>query len=160
MPNPVDPRQLDTGTLALFVGQAAAGLVQDSLADQGFGDLRLSHGYVFQQLIDDEPTVGDLATRLAMTQQGASKAVAELEHLGYCERAPDATDARVRRVRLTDRGRAAVAATRRARAALDRRLADRFGQELLAEHRDLLARLLDELGATAAVRRRAVRPPR
>ncbi|MFK4227811.1 MarR family winged helix-turn-helix transcriptional regulator [Streptomyces sp. NPDC019890] len=158
MPPSLDPQQLDTGTLALFVGQAAAALVQEQLVDQGFGDLRFSHGYVFQHLIDDEPTVGELATQLAMTQQGASKAVAELERLGYCERTPDAADARIRRVRLTDRGQDAVVAARHARTALDQRLADRFGKQHLAEHRDLLARLLDELGGTAAVERRAVRP--
>ena len=158
MPPSLDPQQLDTGTLALFVGQAAAALIQERLAGQGFGDLRFSHGYVFQHLIDDEPTVGELATQLAMTQQGASKAVAELERLGYCERVSDAADARIRRVRLTDRGQEAVDAARHARAALDRRLAHRFGTQHLAEHRDLLARLLDELGGTAAVERRAVRP--
>ncbi|MEU3275652.1 helix-turn-helix domain-containing protein [Streptomyces antibioticus] len=70
---------MDTGTLALFVGHATAALVQGQLAEQGFGDLRFSHGYVFQHLIDEEPTVGELAAHLAMTQQGASKAVAELE---------------------------------------------------------------------------------
>lgn len=156
----LDPRQLDTGTLALFVGHAAAALVQEQLAGQGFGDLRFSHGYVFQHLIDDSPTVGELAVRLDMTQQGASKAVAELERLGYCERVADAADARVRRVRLTGRGRDALTASRRARAALEGRLADRFGEQDLAEHRDLLIRLLDDLGGTAAVERRAVRPPR
>ena len=40
------------------------------------------------------------------------------------------------------------------------RLAGRFGEQRLAEHRELLARLLYELGGTAAVQRRAVRPPR
>jgi DNA-binding MarR family transcriptional regulator len=158
MPPPLDPQQLDIGTLALFVGQAAAALVQEQLASQGFGDLRFSHGYVFQHLIDGEPTVGELATQLAMTQQGASKAVAELERLGYCERVPDAADARIRRVRLTDLGRQAVDAARHARTALDQRLAHRLGKQRLAEHRDLLVRLLGELGGTAAVQRRAVRP--
>src|SRR5213595_1161341 len=141
-----DPRQLDTGTLALFAGQAAAALVQEQLAGQGFGDLRFSHGYVFQHLIDGEPTVGELAAQLAMTQQGASKAVAELERLGYCKRFPGAADARVRRVRLTNRGWAAVSAARRARTALDQRLASRFGEQNMAGLRDTLARLLDELG--------------
>jgi DNA-binding MarR family transcriptional regulator len=160
MPPAVDQLQLDTGTLALFVGQAAAALVQEQLAAQGFGDLRFSHGYVFQHLIDGEPTVGELAAQLGMTQQGASKAVAELERFGYCERVADTADARVRRVRLTGRGQEAVAAARHARADVDERLARRFGERRLAEHRDLLARLLDELGGTAAVQRRAVRPPR
>lgn len=160
MASSLDPRSLDTGTLALFVGQAAAALVQERLADQGFGDLRFSHGYVFQHLIDGEPTVGELAARLAMTQQGASKVVAELEGLGYCERTPDASDARIRRVRLTVRGRDAVDVARGARTALEQRLADRFGEKRLGEHRNLLVRLLDELGGTPAVERRAVRPPR
>ena len=104
MPPAVDPLQLDTGTLALFVGQAAAALVQEQLAAQGFGDLRFSHGYVFQHLIDGEPTVGELAAQLGMTQQGASKAVAELERLGYCERVADAADARVAGSVRADRG--------------------------------------------------------
>ncbi|MFG2193522.1 MarR family winged helix-turn-helix transcriptional regulator [Streptomyces sp. NPDC048639] len=155
----VEPHELDTGTLALFVGFAAAGAVQDELSARGFGDLRFSHGYVFQHLIDGQPTVGELADRLDMTQQGASKAVAELERLGYAERVPDDRDARIRRVRLTARGREGVEAARTARAELDDRLAARFGKRKLAEHRTLLAGILDGLGGAAAVRRRDVRPP-
>ncbi|MER6439065.1 MULTISPECIES: MarR family winged helix-turn-helix transcriptional regulator [unclassified Streptomyces] len=155
-----DPLGLDTGSLALFTGFAAASAVQDALADEGFGDLRFSHGYVFQHLVDAEPTVGDLAAKLDMTQQGASKAVAELERLGYTERVPAPGDARVRLVRLTPRGRDAVAAARRARARLEERLALRCGPESLAESRRVLAELLEELGGAAAVRRRDVRPPR
>jgi DNA-binding MarR family transcriptional regulator len=95
-----------------------------------------------------------------MTQQGASKAVAELERLGYAERLPDPQDARVRRVTLTPRGHEAVAAARRARAALEDRLRQRFGAPALDAARALLADLLDTLGGAAAVRRREVRPPR
>jgi DNA-binding MarR family transcriptional regulator len=157
---PLAPLDLDTGTLALFVGFAAADDVQNRLAAEGFGDLRFSHGYVFQHLVEAEPTVGELAERLGMTQQGASKAVAELERLGYTERVPAPGDARVRLVRLTARGREAVAAARRARAALEERLRERCGADRLAEGRGLLAVLLDELGGTAGVRRRDVRPPR
>ncbi|WP_158893686.1 MarR family winged helix-turn-helix transcriptional regulator [Amycolatopsis anabasis] len=157
---PVEPRDLDTGTLALFVGFAAASGVQDELATRGFGDLRFSHGYVFQHLIGAHPTVGELAALLGVTQQAASKTVAELERLGYIERLADPGDARIRRVHLTARGRAAVSAARRARATLERRLRRRGGEERLEECRTLLAELLDELGGTAAVRHREVRPPR
>ncbi|MFE1313127.1 MarR family winged helix-turn-helix transcriptional regulator [Streptomyces sp. NPDC058755] len=127
MPPSAGPRQLDTGTLALFVGHAAALLVQEQLPQQGFGDLRFSHGHVFRHLIDDEPTVGEPAAHLAMNQHGASEAVAELERLGYCEHVPDAADVRIPRVRLTSRSQDAVVAARRARTALDQRLADRLG---------------------------------
>ncbi|MFE6857614.1 MarR family winged helix-turn-helix transcriptional regulator [Nocardia sp. NPDC057668] len=155
----LDPRSLDTGTLALFAGQAAAAQVQASLSEDGFGDLRMSHGYLFQHLIAGEPTITELAAHLSMTQQGASKAVAELERLGYCERTPDPSDARIRRIRLTPRGHAAVAAARRARAALETRLAARFGESHLAAQRTFLTELLAELGGIEAVERRAVLPP-
>ncbi|MFB4271748.1 MarR family winged helix-turn-helix transcriptional regulator [Nonomuraea sp. GTA35] len=157
---PVDPRDLDLGTLALFVGSAAASAVQEEMAAQGFTGLRVSHGYVFQHLVEEARTIGELAVRMEVTQQAASKVVAELEGLGYVERVPDPRDARIRRVRLTGRGRAAVAAARRARAAQENRLAERVGPERVEECRALLAELLDELGGAGAVRRREVRPPR
>ncbi|MFJ9411163.1 MarR family winged helix-turn-helix transcriptional regulator [Streptomyces sp. NPDC101393] len=164
MPEPSPPTvatdELDVGSLALFVGFAASHLVQEQLTEEGFGDLRFSHGYVFQHLVNDaRPTVGELAAKLDMTQQGASKAVVELERLGYVERIPDPQDARARRVVLTASGDRAVSAARRARKTLDERLAARFGADRLTEHRALLAQLLDELGGAAAVRRRSVRPP-
>ncbi|MEV0998086.1 MarR family transcriptional regulator [Nonomuraea sp. NPDC050202] len=157
---PVDPRDLELGTLALFVGSAAASAVQEEMAAQGFTGLRVSHGYVFQHLVEEARTIGELAVRMEVTQQAASKVVAELEGLGYVERVPDPRDARIRRVRLTGRGRAAVAAARRARAAQEDRLAERVGRERVEECRALLAELLDELGGAGAVRRREVRPPR
>ncbi|MEU5539845.1 MarR family winged helix-turn-helix transcriptional regulator [Streptomyces sp. NPDC020362] len=160
MHGPLEPHDLDLGSLALFAGFAATTAVQADLASMGFGDLRMSHGYVFQHLIDAQPTVSDLAAKLDMTQQGASKAVAELERLGYTERVQDAHDARIRRVVLTRRGREAVSAARRARAHLEARLRDRFGAEAFDAARGLLADLLDELGGTAAIQRRDVRLPR
>ncbi|MFB4284697.1 MULTISPECIES: MarR family winged helix-turn-helix transcriptional regulator [unclassified Nonomuraea] len=158
---PVLTGDLDTGTLALFVGFAAAEVVQQSLADQGFAGLRFSHGYVFQHLVGGGgPTVGELAPKLGVTQQAASKTVAELERLGYVERLADPGDARIRRVHLTRRGQEAVAAARRAREALEARLSGRGGKRRLEECRALLAELLDELGGAPAVRHREVRPPR
>ncbi|GAB2485626.1 MarR family winged helix-turn-helix transcriptional regulator [Nocardiopsis aegyptia] len=160
MPAPLDPDDLDTGTLALFVGSAAASAVQDHLTACGFDGLRMSHGYLFQHLIDGSPTIRDLAAALDMTQQGASKAVAELERLGYAERRPDPQDARIRRVALTPRGHEAVDAARRARAEMEERLRERLGAHGLDTARSLLGDLLDEFGGSEAVRRRRVRPPR
>jgi DNA-binding MarR family transcriptional regulator len=156
----LDPAALDVGHLALFVGYAFADTVMATLGDAGFADLRFSHGFVVQHLIDGARTIGELAERMAVTQQGASKAVAELQALGYVERGTDDEDARVRLVRLSARGREAVAATRRARERLQRRLAARTGEKTVADARRLLARLLDELGGAESVRRRRVTAPR
>ncbi|MEO3782031.1 MarR family transcriptional regulator [Actinocorallia sp. B10E7] len=153
------PGGLDIGSLALFVGFAAAERVREGMAGEGYGDLRFSHGYVFQHLIEEEPAISELAARLEMTQQGASKVVAELEGRGYVERFPSPSDARVRRVRLTSRGRDAVAAARRIRAGQEEALAAEYGAERLAEARALLVGLLETLGGAEAVRRRSVSPP-
>lgn len=160
MPPPLDPDDLDTGTLALFVGSAAASTVQERLTSDGFTGLRTSHGYLFQHLLGGSPTIRELAAALDVTQQGASKAVSELERLGYAERRPDPHDARVRRVALTRRGHGAVDAARRARADLEERLRERLGARGRDAVRALLRDLLDELGGTEAVRGRRVRPPR
>ncbi|MGC5038262.1 MarR family winged helix-turn-helix transcriptional regulator [Streptomyces sp. DT190] len=160
MREPVDPVGLDLGSLALFVGFAASSAVQADLASMGFGDLRMSHGYVFQHLIDAQPTVSDLAAKLDMTQQGASKVVAELERLGYVERRPSPRDARVRHVTLTSKGGEAVTAARRARERLEARLRERCDPAAFDVARTVLVDLLDELGGTEAVHRRDVRPPR
>ncbi|WP_434425757.1 MarR family winged helix-turn-helix transcriptional regulator [Nannocystis pusilla] len=159
-PARVDPRALDLGHLALFVGLAFADKAQAELAAAGFAELRFSHGFVIQHLIGAERTIGELATRLQVTQQAASKAVVELEALGYVERFADEADARVRRVRLTARGQAAVTRSRKARAALQRRLVARHGEAALAACQAVLADVLDTLGGADAVRSRRVLAPR
>jgi DNA-binding MarR family transcriptional regulator len=157
---PVDPKALDIGYLALFVGQAFADGVIDALAAAGHPALRFSHGFVIQHVIDADRTIGELAGRMNVTQQGASKAVAELETLGYLERVPDPADARIRRVRLSARGRAAVQVTRRAREKIEQDLARKVGGKELAQARVALGRMLDVLGGSEAVRTRKVRAPR
>lgn len=150
---------LDLGTLALFAGQAAADELMREMRGRGFDDVRFSQGYVFEHLIDAEPTIGDLAERLDITQQGASKVVVELERAGYAVRVSDAVDARVRRVRLTRRGREVIEAYRAARRRQEERLAERYGAERVRQARELLAEVLEGLGGADAVRRRDARPP-
>jgi len=156
----VEPRTLDVGYLGLFVGYAFASVVEEQLAREGYGDLRFSHGFLFQHLIEGPRTLGELAERLEVTQQAASKSVAELEGLGYVERVADPEDARVRRVRLSERGHAAVSASRRIRAEVEHRLEERHGARALAQARVLLSEVLDSLGGVSAVRARRVLPPR
>src|SRR3954471_6132740 len=94
--------ELDLSLAALLAGFALADEVQRRLADAGYPDARFAHGFVFQHLIPGPLAVSELSERLDMTAQGASKAVIELERLGYVQREPG-EDRRVRRVALTDR---------------------------------------------------------
>ena len=139
----------DLSLLSLFAGWALADELQGRLAADGFADLRFADGFVFQQLVPGPATVGALAAAAGVSQQAASKAVADLERRGYVSREADPDDRRARRVALTARGEAAVAAGRRHRAALDEELARR-----------LLADTVAALGGGERVRARRVRPPR
>ena len=150
----------DLPLAALFAGWAMADEVQRRIAADGMGDLRFADGVVFQHLVPGPIPIGTLAERLGVTQQAASKAVADLEKRGYVERAAGAADGRVRHVSLTERGRAAIEAGRRHRAALQDELAEKLGPRRAEAARRLLADVAAELGAGAAVRGRRVRPPR
>lgn len=151
---------LDLPLASLFAGWAMADEVQRRIAADGMGDLRFADGFVFQHLVPGPLPIGELAERMAVTQQAASKAVADLERRRYVERVAGAEDARVRTVSLTDRGRAAIEAGRRHRGALEAELADKLGPRRAEAARELLAEISAELGADSAVRGRRVRPPR
>jgi DNA-binding MarR family transcriptional regulator len=150
----LDPAQLDLPTLAALAGEAANRHLLSRLHAAGFDGIRVSHGYVIQRLVDDEPTVGELAEQLGITQQAVSKSVAELETLGYVRRRVDAADSRVRRVALSERGRAMLARGRADRRALEKSVAGD-----LAAAKEVLVALLEVTGALPDVRTRRARPP-
>ncbi|TWG98593.1 DNA-binding MarR family transcriptional regulator [Nocardioides sp. J9] len=155
---PVDPSELDVATLSFLAGSAANEMLLQRIRGRGHPHLRVSHGFVFQHLVEGDPTVGDLAEALGVTQQAASKATRELEVLGYVTRHADAADRRVTRLALTDHGRDAVRTARRARRDLERTLARAVGEEDLAATRRVLATLLGRAGGEERVRARRVRP--
>jgi DNA-binding MarR family transcriptional regulator len=152
----IDPDQLDLVLVALFAGLALNERVTERIHAAGFPDLRFSHGFVFQHLVPGPLPVGELARRMGVTQQAASKAAAELERLGYVERVRDAADARVRRLALSERGRAAVAAGRAARAEVAAGLEERLGPRRAKALRAGLLDTLELAGGVEAVRARRV----
>lgn len=156
----VDPLSLDLATLSWLAGSTANAFLLEAIRQAGHPQLRISHGYVFQLLITGSQTIGALAEGLGVTQQAASKSVAELTTLGYLTAETDAGDRRIRRIALSERGRAAVAAARSARAALDARLLEKLGPDAMNGARKALASLLEMTGGLEAARSRRVRAPR
>ena len=153
----VEPKSVDLATLSALAGDVSSEYLLQRVRERGHPFVRISHGYVFQHLIDGTPTVGELAQRLGVTQQAASKAVVELEQLGYIVRQGDSVDNRVRRVTLTPAGREVVEAGRDARAVLESRLRELVGPDDLTAAKRAIAVLLDEVGGIEAVRGRRVR---
>jgi DNA-binding MarR family transcriptional regulator len=150
---------LDLSDISAFAGWAMADELLRRLAADGFGDLRVHDGVVFQHVLAGPLSITELAGRMGVTQQAASKAVADLERRALLERRPSGTDGRTRLLHLSDRGERAVRAGRRHRAALDAELAAALGEQRVREARALLADVLVHLDAVDAVRTRRIRPP-
>lgn len=115
---------IDFGILLGLAYGAFVDEMRAELAQKGFDDLGRSYGYVFRVLGDGDRSLSELAALLGMTLPGAGKIVDEMEARGYLERRPDRSDRRVKRLRLSSRGRAALRAARAFHRRFERRLSD------------------------------------
>jgi DNA-binding MarR family transcriptional regulator len=128
------------------------------IAAEGYGDLRPAHGYVFQHLIPGPARVSDLAAKLGMTAQGASKLVIELEGFGYVARQTDPGDRRSHTVSLTERGWAAIESGRQARAAVTAQLREVLGEPAADALVASLQQLAEQTGGLRTLLARRLRP--
>jgi DNA-binding MarR family transcriptional regulator len=150
---------LDAVVQLQIAGTLLGERVLAALVDRGFTDLRISDGYWFQHLVTGPRPITDLAQRMGITQQGASKAITDLERRGYVRRDAAAEDKRARVVSLTERGQAAITAGREVRRAEQARLRRRLGPEAYHAFTDALAVVLSSLDGPAVIAGRAVPLP-
>lgn len=154
------PSTLDLSLAALFAGWAMTEEVQRRLAGQGFEELRFNDGVLIQHVLAAPLSITALAERMGVTQQAASKAVADLERRGLLRREPGPADARTKLLHLTEHARNAVEATRTLRQDLQTELAAEFGEARVEDARTILAAIIGRFGGDDAIRARRVRPPR
>jgi DNA-binding MarR family transcriptional regulator len=152
------PPEQDLTLLLTALHAAVDAEVLRRLAAAGHPRLRGSHGYVFQHLVQGPMRITDLARKLGMTLQGASKVVLELEQLGYVGRRVDPDDRRNRIVELTAHGWAGIEAGRAARAAVTADLRAVLGEPAAADLVDALQRLADHTGGLRELLARRLRP--
>ncbi len=158
-PNPpVDPLALDVPQLAALVGLCANRAILDTLHRSGFPGLRESHGFVFQHLLGGPRTISDVARRLGVTQQAASKTVGQMVRLGLLShtRGPDA---RGSYVKMSAKGERCVTRGRALRARTQRSLERSVGTHNARVAHQVLWRALELVGGDAQVRTRQVRAP-
>lgn len=107
----------------------------------GGHDISPAQARLFQRLDRDGSRLTDLAQAAQMSKQAAAFLVGDLEVGGYVERVPDPTDRRARLIRITPRGRDAVAVAlveqRRIEAEWEARLGPRRMADLRATLEDL-----------------------
>jgi DNA-binding MarR family transcriptional regulator len=154
------PDGLDLSLTALFAGWAMTDEVQRRLAERGYGDLRFNDGVVIQHVLAAPLSITALAERMGVTQQAASKAVADLERRNLIRREPDPADARTKLLHLTEHARNAVEETRALRQELQQEIENEYGSERVEDARTLLASIIGRYGGGDAIRGRRVRPPR
>ena len=151
--------QLDLPYLAFFLGLRVNELVMARTSKGGFTGVRESHGYTIQHLIESDRTITELAKRMQVTQQAASKIIAELVRLGIVEAAP-AKDKRTKRIRLSQRGWECVQLGRRTRAQIAGHLIRAAGRRSYERAKSTLLNCLQALGGIERIRSRLIRTPR
>jgi DNA-binding MarR family transcriptional regulator len=108
------------------------------LAAAGLGDIRPGHGCVFGSIAPEGSRLTDMAENARMTKQSVGEAVTDLERRGYVERCPDATDGRVKIIRLTERGQEAQRVGRELIDEIEGDWARRYGEGEIAALREAL----------------------
>jgi DNA-binding MarR family transcriptional regulator len=101
------------------------------MAGEGFPAVRPAHSAVLRNLPPAGARVVDLAAEAGMTKQSMAYLVSGLEQAGLVTSTADPDDRRARRIRLTARGEAAIAALIRLSRAAEARLAGGLGQDRL-----------------------------
>jgi DNA-binding MarR family transcriptional regulator len=111
------------------------------LHDAGFGDLVPAHFAVLRYPGPDGRRPSDLAVEAGMTKQAMNYLLGQLEQSGYLVRDDDPDNRRSRRVRLTERGRAAARTMRATVTDIEADLEHELGPRHVAQLRELLTEL-------------------
>jgi DNA-binding MarR family transcriptional regulator len=108
MSDPAEPAA-DLGILLTLSLRGFTSDLHSELAARGFAELRPAFGVVFRALRDEPLTLTDLANRLGVSKQAASKVVDEMVAKRLVRRRVAPSDARTKPLELTARGRRAMA---------------------------------------------------
>jgi DNA-binding MarR family transcriptional regulator len=133
------------GGLLRLAEETMRSRVYARMAEAGFPDIRPAHSSLLRNLPEQGSRVSELAERAQMTKQGMGYLADSLAAAGYVKMAPDPIDRRAKRVRLTDKGRAASETMVRLSAETERELGALIGRSEMAQLRRLLERLADGL---------------
>jgi DNA-binding MarR family transcriptional regulator len=136
--------------LVRLLSMAVAVALQDlheELARRGHGDLRPSHGYALNAVMNGHNTTSQLAPLLGLTKQGAAKVVQALLDGQYLESGTvDGQDARTKPLALTPKGHDAVAASVAIQADIDAQWAALVGPRRMATTRAVLEQAVRAAG--------------
>jgi DNA-binding MarR family transcriptional regulator len=140
------PRDTQPVNTVALLGRAYSLLgfrIVDGVVGAGFPQ-KPAHSAVFAQIAPEGCRLTDLARGANMSPQAMGELVDELEQLGYVVRRPDPDDRRAKRIVLTAKGEACIAAGTVVVDGIEAQLTDRLGERGHQQLRRLLTRLLDD----------------
>ena len=124
--------------------------IVDGVVSAGFPQ-RPAHSSVFAHIdVESGTRLSTLAGRANITPQAMGELVDDLEQLEYIVRRPDPDDRRAKRIMLTNRGRACVAAAQRTIARIESELETLLGRRHLEVVQRALQRIIAEDDLVAA----------
>jgi DNA-binding MarR family transcriptional regulator len=135
------------GALLRIPSSVVAEATERGLAAAGYEGVRAAHLPVLQPLFTrpEGARITDLAAWAHVTKPAMVYLVNHLETHGYVERTADPVDGRAQRVRITERGAAAIHCVRRLVQQIEADWAARIGATHLAELKSILRRLIASL---------------
>ncbi len=115
--------------------------VREALAAGGFDDMPKNGPYVLGSLVRSGAPLAQIIKELAVSKQAAGQLIDTLVLRGYLDREVDPADRRRLTLSLTERGRAAQAASASAVERIDDELAKRLPEDVIVQGRVMLAAL-------------------
>lgn len=146
---PIAPGTIPLPGLLEIAAEAMLAEFREALVEQGYADLRPTHGCVFRFVREDGMRLTDLAVHAGITKQSAGEMVDELVELGYVERTADPEDRRAKLICLTKRGEEAQRIGFGLFGEVEGRWAGEFGSERIGQLRELLEEIAAEKAPAA-----------
>jgi DNA-binding MarR family transcriptional regulator len=139
-PHDPDPENPLIGARLRFALTAVEERIEQALKDEGFDDLNRAHFKVLRFPPPDKERPIDLAQRASMTKQAMNYLLAQLEDMGYLQRAAEG-GANSRLISLTEKGWTVAKLQRATVRAVEEEWSARVG----AKRFEALCAVLDEL---------------
>ncbi|WP_207425090.1 MarR family winged helix-turn-helix transcriptional regulator [Pedobacter sp. SYSU D00535] len=118
--------------------------LHNKLAEEGYEEIRPSHGTVFQYIREAGSRITELASEGKITKQSMSAIVYELEEKGYLMRKPDSSDKRAVLFVLTEKGKQVKALGQSINSQFEKKWEVKLGKKKYADFRRCLEILCDE----------------
>ncbi len=118
--------------------------LNETLAAEGYPDLRPAYGYAMLALGPEGATASQLGVHLGITKQAAAKLASQLERGGYLRRIDHPSDGRAQLLRRTERGNALLQTAAKVQDQMESDLAQAIGGPTVCAMRSALEGVLDQ----------------